>query len=107
MSQVFQYVESVASRLSKAGFALRRGVQSDKYLFDVVVLPPPPQVYRGYTRNELVVVAGRLDLVSSEQAADFSSFVMKYVLDNKHEFGVGGGDLCTISIMVAEVFNDE
>jgi hypothetical protein len=107
MSQVSQYVESVASRLSNAGFAVRRRVQSDKYMFDIVVPPPSLQVYRGITRNQLVIVASMIDIASSDQAADFSSFVMKYVLDNKRDFGVGGGDLCTISIMAAEAFNDE
>jgi hypothetical protein len=32
---------------------------------------------------------------------------MKYVLGNKREFGVGGGDLSTISVIVAEAFSDD
>jgi hypothetical protein len=107
MSQAQQYLDSVANRLSTAGFAVKRGIQSDKYRFEMVVASPSLSVYRGHTRNAKVILASLIEINSPDQVADFSSFVMKYVLDNKRELRVGGGDLSTVAVMVAESFNDE
>jgi hypothetical protein len=107
MSQAEQYLDSVATRLSNGGLTVQRKVQSEKYLFGFIAANPPVQFYRGRTRNEWVIVASLIEVESPSQAADFSSFVMKYVRDNKRELHVGGSDLSTISLMVAQSLGDE
>jgi hypothetical protein len=85
---------------------VQRRVQSEKYLFDFVATNPPSNFFRGHTRNQIVVVASLLEIESPDQGADFSSFVMKYVLDNARELQ-SRGDVATLSVMVAEAFGDE
>jgi hypothetical protein len=99
------FFDGLAGRLESAGFEIQRKVRSDPYLLDIFAVGPG--IPRGRHPGTIALLGIGISSPTPTGVSAFSSFALKYVLDNRKSLGIPTMDLDVVPVVVSEAINQE
>ncbi len=104
-----EFLDTIASRLTKDSFSVQRNVQTNLYTFNILALRNTMGFMMGGARVPLSTVVSVIyvDAPSANGVSAYSSFVAKYAVENRRSLGVRFNGLRTIPVMVSPSIRDD
>jgi len=105
-----EFLDTVVARLANDGFSVQRSVQAVPYTLDILASRSlEKKVMWGGTSipwSEVVAVS-LMEIRCPDDARNYSSFLAKYVLKNRHSLHTRWNDLTTVAVIVSSSFGND
>jgi hypothetical protein len=99
------FFNGLANRLTGMRFDVQRQVRSDPYILDLYALGPG--IPRGKGGAGIVILGIGIPAATVSGASAFSSFAMRYIMENKKTLNISTFDLDVLPVIAAEGFTPE
>jgi hypothetical protein len=100
------FFNGLANRLVEKRFDIQRQVRSDPYILDLYAVGPG--IPRGKGTSPIIVILGiGIPAATVSGVSAFSSFAMRYIMENKKTLNISPFDLDVLPVIAAEGFTPE